>query len=344
MSPSAHCIVTPVVQIVGPGDNWVLERLARRLAAKLPYAKFVTWRPERGKAGGLAYYVNYALYGESSGLLDVGFFTHRDDTFDFLGRAQRLDHCVCMARQYAEWLTANGVLRVTHIPMGCDFYRFEARLVVAVVGRLDHPRKGRALVDGIRQLPFVDVVTTEGNVPDERMRELYERADYVLIPALVEGGPMCLLEGLAVGKPIIAPEGVGMVPEFGPNEFILRYPAGDRDALIELVRKCYEAKRRGTALVQDRTWDRWAEDHHRLFNRLLAERGEPLPAPAPGFRFGLLREMSLPPGAVTAEVEAIVDRAASQLYFGHYREARAVLEPIATAFPSARNAIHAMPS
>ena len=36
------------VQVVGPDDGWVLERLARTLAAKLPYAEFVAG--PRGRA------------------------------------------------------------------------------------------------------------------------------------------------------------------------------------------------------------------------------------------------------------------------------------------------------
>ena len=66
---------------------------------------------------------------------------------------------------------------------------------------------------------------------------------------------MSLLEGLAMGKPIIAPEGVGLVPEFGATEDIRRYPAGDAAALVELVRTCYEEKRARSRLVENRTWD-----------------------------------------------------------------------------------------
>ena len=50
-----------VVQVVGPTDNWVLERIARVLAAKLPYATFSEWEPKRSAPPGIAYYVNYAL-------------------------------------------------------------------------------------------------------------------------------------------------------------------------------------------------------------------------------------------------------------------------------------------
>src|SRR5262249_8505723 len=55
------------VQVVGPADGWVLERLARTLAAKLPYAEFVPWRPAPSPATRLAYYVHYALLDRPNG-------------------------------------------------------------------------------------------------------------------------------------------------------------------------------------------------------------------------------------------------------------------------------------
>jgi hypothetical protein len=269
----------PLVQVVGPDDGWVLERLARTLARKLPYAEFVPWRPRPGPGAALAYYVNYALYAGPSGLIDVGFFTHPDESFGFLERALRMDCCVCMARQYADRLRGKGVRDVVHIPMGYDAQRYRPSLVLGVVGKLDHPRKGRHLVERLRRLPFVEVLATEGRVPEEQLRELYQRVDYVLITSTVEGGPLCLLEGLAMGKPVIAPEGVGMVPEFGDTEHVLRYPTGDAEALAQLVEASYRKKLRPAALVAERSWDRWAEDHHRLFTRLLRERGATVPEP-----------------------------------------------------------------
>ena len=80
-----------LVQIVGPTDNWILQKLSAVLVSKLPYAAFAAWRPKT--EGKLAYYINYALFNEPSGLIDVGFFTHRDDSHDFLLRAQRMDGC-----------------------------------------------------------------------------------------------------------------------------------------------------------------------------------------------------------------------------------------------------------
>ena len=323
-----------LVQVVGPTDGWILERLARTLARRIPYADFVPWRPQPNGHAVLAYYVNYALYANPSGMIDVGFYTHLDESHGFLARAQRMDCCVCMARTYANWLTARGVHIVRHIPMGFDSYRYRPSLVLGVVGKLDHPRKGRHLVDRVRQLPFVEVVATEGEWPEERLRELYQRVDYVLIPATVEGGPLCLLEGLAMGRPVIAPEGVGLVPEFDESASIIRYPRGDAEALVARVTECYQAKLSRAQVVADRDWDRWAEDHHHLFMKLMRERGVPVPQPGRSFRFGMMRELEIPLTAKIEQIEEVVNRSARYLYYGRSQEARAGLEEIVEQCPS----------
>src|SRR5467141_3798637 len=90
----------PVVQIVGPTDGWILERLARRLADKLPYAAFAAADSKPAAGTALRYYVNYFLYAGKSGVLDVGFFTHLDEAHQFLERARGMDYCVSMSRKY----------------------------------------------------------------------------------------------------------------------------------------------------------------------------------------------------------------------------------------------------
>jgi glycosyltransferase involved in cell wall biosynthesis len=228
-----------LVQIVGPNDDWILERLAKCLARKLPYATLAT-QPTKRQPEGLVYYINYALYNGPSGSFDVGLFPHCENPEDFLGRARRMDYCVSMSKLYTDWLIGQGVKTVCHIPMGYDVYRYRPRLVLGVVGLLEHPREGRHLVEELRRLPFVEIITTEGKVPEHELREVYQRLDYVLILATIEGGPMSLLEGLAMGKPVMAPEGVGLVPEFAGTEHVRTYPAGDAQALVKLVTTCYD--------------------------------------------------------------------------------------------------------
>ena len=67
-------------------------------------------------------------------MIDVGFFTHRDDANRFLDRARSMDDCVCMSRLHADWLRSQGVATVTHIAMGFDSYRYRPRLLLAPNG------------------------------------------------------------------------------------------------------------------------------------------------------------------------------------------------------------------
>jgi len=135
-----------------------------------------------------------------------------------------------------------------------------------------------------------------------------------------------------------------MVPEFGATEHIRCYPAGDADALVQVVTACYEEKLRRMRLVQDRTWDRWAETHHDLFSRLLQARGLELPRPGPAFRFGMLSEMDVPLGADVADLETAVDRAAAHLYFGENGLARSVLQQANARFPCVQSLLKTLPN
>lgn len=335
---------TASLDVVGPTDQWILERLARRLVQKLPYATFREWEPRRGGATGLVYYVNYALDRGPTQFVDVGFFTHRDDSQGFLERAWELDFSVCMSKIYADWLRSQSVSTVVHIPTGFDAYRYRPQLVLGVVGLLEHPRKGKHLVDLIRSLPFVEVRVTDGRIADGQLRDFYQGVDYVLIPATVEGGPLSLLEGLGIGKPIIAPDSVGMVPEFPESTVIRRYPTGDGDALVRLVELCYREKCRGYELVRNRTWDDWAEAHDHLFRRLLNERGIPFPEPKDGFRFRMMAELDIPPRVDVTRLEETIDRAAAQLYFGRYAQARSVLNKALHEFPFAEKLMPTFPT
>jgi hypothetical protein len=112
---------------------------------------------------------------------------------------------------------------------------------------------------------------------------------------------------------------------------------------VRLVTSCYEEKLRRMQLVQDRTWDRWAEAHHNLFGQLLQARGLALPRPAPAFRFGMLGELEIPLAAEVDDLEAAVDQAAAHLYFGEYRFARCVLQAATQRYPCIEKLLKAIP-
>jgi hypothetical protein len=130
----------PIVQVVGPTDNWVLQKLARTLVARLPYAASAAMEPKRSAPAGIAYYVNYALYQGATSFIDVGFFTHLEESHDFLGRAHDIDWCVCMSKKYADWLREQGVehgTRHAHSAVVREYYRSRPRRVLGVLRRLN---------------------------------------------------------------------------------------------------------------------------------------------------------------------------------------------------------------
>lgn len=75
---------------------------------------------------------------------------------------------------------------------------------------------------------------------------------------------MCVLEALASGCPVIAPE-IGWVPQF-PH---LSYKTGDIADLRRVLTECVEQKQALRRHVVPYSWDAWASKHHALFVRLL---------------------------------------------------------------------------
>jgi hypothetical protein len=122
-------------------------------------------------------------------------------------------------------------------------------------------------------------------------------------------------------------------PEFEASPHLRLYPAGDAEALVELVTACHQEKLDRARPVRGRTWDDWAKSHHDLFAELLRERGLALPQPADGFRFGLMAEMEIPFNVNVETLETAIDRAARSLYFGRPESARQILSELLPRFP-----------
>ena len=110
-------------------------------------------------------------------------------------------------------------------------------------------------------------------MPDHELAGFYRDMDYILVPSLYEGGPMCVVEALACGREVVS-SSVGWVDEFPHIGFENGNVADLRRVLLELIDK----KRELRATVLDRTWDAWAEGHDRLFRDLLVQHGRATPA------------------------------------------------------------------
>jgi glycosyltransferase involved in cell wall biosynthesis len=253
--------------------GWILERLARELADRLPYISYDTFPDGAAK---IQYYMTYGCREKRVSPIEVAWFTHKEQIAEAAAKfdriAREVDFAVSHSLATEELVRQAGASLTETISPGVDLDRFQPRLRIGVVGRTYHTgRKGEALVAAVMDLPGIDWHFTGPGWPgpahpiaEDAMPEFYRSLDYVLVPALIEGGPMCVVEALASGCPVIASP-VGWVPQFPHIPFRL----GDAGDLRRVLSELLSAKMQLRQSVEAYTWDAFAAKHHVLFCRLL---------------------------------------------------------------------------
>ena len=271
---------SPSVEIVAPRDGWILERMCEELVRRLDYC-----RASEQPTGVLpiGYYMNYALSPPTKVFAtELAFFTHIEESDpnrrkQFFSIASKVDIAVCQSTRYKHALNEHLPHLATEvISPGVDTDVFKPRpLRIGVVGRnYDYtPRKGDRLLREIWGTDGIEfAVTGSGwsvphqHLPEEELPRFYQSLDYLLITSLWEGGPMCALEALATGIPIIAPP-VGWVPDLPHME----YPTGDAKALRAVLENCVQERTKLREAVINRGWDEFARQHDRVFRALMAQ-------------------------------------------------------------------------
>ncbi len=105
-----------------------------------------------------------------------------------------------------------------------------------------------------------------GNVPQARLPGLMREADVFVLPTLVEGMPMVVIEAMACGLPVIVtPHGPDEVVRDGIDGFVvpIRDSEALRDRLVRLREDAQLRARMGAAALQraaEWTWARYARD------------------------------------------------------------------------------------
>lgn len=252
----------PRIQIVSPTDSWILEKMGQELARNIPCVRHFKWKPDLEEKWDVVYFINYFLFQPvPNARLVGGYFTHQEND-RFVDIARQMNFAVSMSEKYAAVLKP-VCTRTVVVPPGVDLKAYTPKIRLAVSGRF-YPsgRKGEDLVEIIRALPYVEVLTSEGRLSPEQMPEFYNSADFVFIPSKLEGGPMSLLEGLACGKEIIAPD-VGMVPEFQAG--VHRYDRDDPETLRRLLEGLHRKRLEIRKSVENLSWEKFAQRHLELF-------------------------------------------------------------------------------
>ncbi|QOT70724.1 glycosyltransferase [Sphingobium fuliginis] len=267
------------VHIVISDTGWILERLAKEIADRLPY---VTYGRDTDPTASIQYYITYGCRGGRISPIEIALFTHREEDAATAARfdaaALEVDHAIAMSRATLKLIDALGVSQSSCIMPGVDIDAFRPKIKIAVVGRTYHTgRKGEALVRAVMDVPDIEWhFTGEGwpgmaeHIDEVDLPAFYQSMDYILVPALNEGGPMSVLEALASGVEVIASD-VGWVSDF-PH---IPFKNGDAASLRTVLMRLRDERMKLRASVEHVTWDRWASEHDKLFCTLFQQIASP---------------------------------------------------------------------
>ena len=251
------------VNIVTEAPGWIMHRQAVEAARVIAAAPgwTATVNDPRPDAD-INYFLNYGYFTGKSAALDVANFTHFDPdrlADRFVAAARAADHCTAVSHETARVLLGLGVdpSRITVIVSGFDTATYVPKLRLGLVGRV-YPggRKGERLIAGLladaRLMRDVEIVASAPGwgVPVEAvpLDRFYRSLDYLLVPSLIEGGPVPLLEALGCGVPALVSD-IPANREWVTHEVNGRlFPDGDANALADALVRAVDERERLKAL------------------------------------------------------------------------------------------------
>jgi len=267
------------LNIICPNDGWILEKIANELFKKLNGSKLYYSNDNKlyiedgplDDPKAINYYINYYLFKKKSSGIDIAFFTHYEEdeqnrklTEYFFHVAKQVDYSIFMSSKYEKICKNICKLSSVIIP-GVD-EKYKSKLNLGIVGRsYDHTsRKNPILYDNLSKIEWLNIEYTQGKISEEEMPNFYNRQDYILVLSKVEGGPMCVLESLAMGKKIIFPKDVGFGEMFSDGLFF--YEKDNFVSLINILEKLFTDKKNLADLVRSYTWEYFAAEHNKIFS------------------------------------------------------------------------------
>ena len=265
------------VRIVTESSGWILHRMASEIQSKLKNVHI-----NEDINADIHYYINYGYYNKkpAEGIV-LANFTHYDPLLHndkFVQVAKEVEHCISISDATSNVLKNLDIdqEKISTVIIGAD-KSFKPKLTLGIVGRT-YPggRKGEHLIEEILNdvelMEDMEIISLNvgWNVPVSNLEhsEFYRFIDYLLIPSLIEGGPVPFMEALACGTLSIAPP-IGVIPQF-PH---IEYETGDITSLktaIKTVKNNFlDRRQRIAGYIKDYNWDSWADNHDKIFKKLL---------------------------------------------------------------------------
>lgn len=249
--------------------RWILERIADYLIANAPQdMRIVMASMPSQKPGTVNYYNPYRLYRHTPAI-DIAFCTHPEDPLKWAA-SRGADGIVVMARQYGETQIAAGArcpVRQIVLPPE-DEYKPRLNIFFPCEMTRWRVRKGKTLWTALEATPWIHAVCTDGKWAAAQVADAYQACDAVVVTSNLEGGPMAVVEGLACGKPVVAPHSVGWCGEFG--DAVIDYEMDNLADLVEKLKALYAPKQDRARRVAGQTWKAFCAQHYAFFRELVA--------------------------------------------------------------------------
>lgn len=270
------------VRIITEEHGWILHRKALEIQKTLKNV----WINEDIPAD-IHYYINYGYFNKkpTEGVL-VANFTHYDQDKlgdKFIDVAREADYCISVSEKTSKDLRKFGIdeKKISTVLVGAD-KSFAPKLTLGIVGRT-YPggRKGEYLVKELLEdeelMENMQIVSLNDcwGVPVWNLEhdDFYRSIDFLLIPSLIEGGPVPFMEALACGTLSIAPP-IGVIPQFPHIEYSTGNIMSLKGAIRTVKSNFLERKQKIGAYMKDYNWDTWAQSHDKIFKKILFDMDE----------------------------------------------------------------------
>jgi glycosyltransferase involved in cell wall biosynthesis len=273
-----------------PNDGWIYSKFIKQFKK---YSKFEILVNSKENCD-ITHYIPYYNVPKNPTHPCTAWFSHMEQKEPlrtrFFTSAKQVDCAISHSKKYADLLIRMGNKNTTQVMPGVDLDKFAPKdnyheinknkpLVIGYIGRSysSSNRKNPTLLNKISQLDGVDLRITGGKVKEEEMPQFYKDVDLIISPSKIEGGPMCIIEALAVGKPIICFDSVGVAEEFDfglikvadfNEERFIKIIEDWRDGKLVLNPPKILATEKMREQVIKYSWETFVNKHDEIWNKL----------------------------------------------------------------------------
>lgn len=279
------------INVVCNDSGWIYDRF---IEAFKKHSRHKIIRNSKRPAD-VTHYIPYYEVPKAAQLSSktTAWFSHQEVTNKalhnkFLSAGTLVDCAISQSAKYMRVLQQNGAQWVEQVMPGVDLDQFtldkaiypdKEKMVVGYVGReySSSNRKNPQLLSAIAKMPHIEFITTGGKLKLADIPNFYGKIDLLVSPALVEGGPMCIQESLAMGKPVLCYDDVGVANEFKMG--VITVPFNNSNMFLRTINeirlnKIYRTwyndrmAQETRAQVEKYTWEKFVEAHDEIWEKL----------------------------------------------------------------------------